>query len=240
MTTATAFLEELHALQSDEELEKYQTRFGFEKAEQPDDHYFIGVRMGEIFDLANVSIDMNPAEIETLLESPIHEARVGAVSIMDWQARRAATPEERRRELYELFLRRHDRIDQWDLVDRAAPHVIGGYLFEFEQPTDVLAELAQSDDVYQRRTAIYSTSYAIRQGAYDLTFDIAERLLDDDEESIQKAVGGWLREIGKRDPDRLSQFLDRHAAQMTPLALGHATKYLDEGRQDHYRNEATT
>jgi hypothetical protein len=49
---------------------------------------------------------------------------------MDFQARQKATPDRRRQELYELYLRRHDRIDSWDLVDRAAPHVVGGYLWD--------------------------------------------------------------------------------------------------------------
>lgn len=86
--------------------------------------------MRDVFALAKASIDLPLEEIENLLESPIHEARVGAVSIMDFQARRKRTPKARRRELFELYLRRHDRIDNWDLVDRAAPHVVGGYLVD--------------------------------------------------------------------------------------------------------------
>jgi 3-methyladenine DNA glycosylase AlkD len=197
--TAAAFEAELETLSTDEQLEAYQTRFQFEIGDQPDDDYFIGVRMGHLFDLAKEYVEMEPDEIETLLERPVHEARVGAVSIMDWQARRNSTPDERRRELYELYLRRHDRIDSWDLVDRAASHVVVGYLFEFDRPRDILFELAASEDVFERRTAIYSTSYFLRQGEYDITFEVAEALLEDEDESIQKAVGGWLREIGRRD-----------------------------------------
>lgn len=70
---------------------------------------------------------MSPTEIERLLESPIHAVRVGAVSVMDWQARRRTTPDERRHDLFDLYIRRHDRIDTWDLVDRSAVHVIGEY-----------------------------------------------------------------------------------------------------------------
>ena len=159
--TAAAFVAALEARRTEEQLEAYQARFQFEIGDQADDDYFIGVRMGDVFELAKEYVDMDPAEIETLLESPIHEARVGAVSIMDWQARRKSATEERRRELYELY-RRHDRIDSWDLVDRAAPHV-GGYLFEFDRPRDVLFELAASEDTCERRTAIYATSYFLRQ-----------------------------------------------------------------------------
>lgn len=101
-----------------------------------DDDVVIGVRMKVVFDLAKEFTDMPLDQVEVLLESPIHEARVGAVSIMDKQARRKRTPESRRKELFELYLRRHDRIDYWDLVDRAAPWVVGGYLSD--KPRDVL------------------------------------------------------------------------------------------------------
>ncbi len=72
---------------------------------------------------------MPPKEIEKLLESPIHEVRAGALSIMDKQARSKKTPECRRRELFDLYLRRMDRINNWDLVDLGAPYVVGRYLF---------------------------------------------------------------------------------------------------------------
>ncbi len=86
---------------------------------------------------------MTPADIERLLEASDHDVRVGAVAIMDWQARRKSTSPERRRQLFELYVRRHDRIDTWDLVDRAAPYVVGGYLAD--KPRDPLYELARSN-----------------------------------------------------------------------------------------------
>src|SRR5688572_4614141 len=90
----------------------------------------LGVRMGQVFALAKEFMDMPLDEVENLLESTIHEARVGAVSIMDFQVRSKKTTEERRKELFDLYIRRHDRIDTWDLVDRSAIHVVGGYLMD--------------------------------------------------------------------------------------------------------------
>jgi hypothetical protein len=52
-----------------------------------DSDVILGVRMGQVFALAKEFMDLSLEEIEKLLESPIHEARVGAVSIMDFQAR---------------------------------------------------------------------------------------------------------------------------------------------------------
>src|SRR6187402_1462106 len=121
--------------------------------------------MGQIFELAKELIDMDPTEVERLLESPRHEDRVGAVSIMDWQARSKKTPPERRRELFELYIRRHDLIDTWDLVDRGAIWVVGEYLVG--KLHDVLYELAKSERPMERRTAILSTFAFIRRGDVD-------------------------------------------------------------------------
>jgi DNA alkylation repair enzyme len=194
----------------------------------------LGVTMGQVFALAKEFRDMTPPEIERLLEIPIDQVRLGAVSIMDFQARRKSTSENRRRELFELYLRRHDRIDGWGMVDRAAPYVIGGYLFD--KPRDPLYSLARSDSVWERRTAIVSTYFFIRQGEVADTFGIAEVLVDDPHDLIQRAVGGWVREAGKIDSQKLLNFLDKHAATMPRTALRYAIELLEKKPREHYLN----
>jgi 3-methyladenine DNA glycosylase AlkD len=188
--------------------------------------------MGQVFALAKEHIDMPPVEIEKLLESPVHELRAGAMSIMDKQGRRKKTPESRRKELYDLYLRRTDRINNWDLVDLGAPYVVGRYLFD--KPRGVLYELARSENVWERRTAIVATSYFIRQGDVVDTFGIAEILLDDEHDLIHKATGGWLRETGKKDREQLLRFLDRYAATMPRTMLRYAVEHLDGDQRAHY------
>lgn len=191
-----------------------------------------GMRMGQIFDLAKEFIDLAPGEIERLLDSRVYEARVGAVSIMDKQARRKRTPEARRKELFDLYCRRHDRIDSWDLVDLGSPHVVGGYLFD--KPRDLLHRLARSADPWERRTAIVSTLYFVRKGDVADTFAIAELLIGDTHDYVQKATGGLLREAGKKDLQLLVRFLDRHAATMPRTVLRYATERLDPDLRAHY------
>lgn len=192
--------------------------------------------MREVFALAKSHIDMPPDEISLLLSVEDHDLRVGAVAVMDFQARRRTTTAERRREIFDLYLDRHDRIDTWDLVDRAAPHVIGGYLAD--KSRDPLYRLARSAHWYERRTAIVATWYFIRTGDLDDTFAIAEWLAHDPVELVQKAVGGWVREAGKRDRARLVAFLDRHAATMPRTALRYAVEHLDAQTRAHYLEAA--
>jgi hypothetical protein len=193
---------------------------------------FIGVPMGKVFALAKVHIDMPLAEIERLLESPIHEARAGAVAIMDFQARSKKTPPDRRKALFDLYIRRHDRINDWDLVDRSAPYVVGGYLND--KPRSVLYKLARSKSQWERRSAIVATYFFIRQDDLDDTFKIAEILVHDEADLVQKAVGGWVREAGKRDPRRLLAFLDKYAASMPRMMLRYAIEHLPDSKRKHY------
>jgi 3-methyladenine DNA glycosylase AlkD len=192
------------------------------------------IRMGRIFELAKEFVDLPVGEIDRLLESPLHEIRVGALSIMDKRARRNRTPEDQRKELFDLYLRRIDRIDNWDLVDLAAPYVVGGYLFD--KPRDVLYELARSGNVWERRTAMLSTLYFSRQRDLDDIYGIAETLRGDGHDLIHKAVGGMLREAGKHDRPRLLAFLEEHAASMPRTMLRYAIEHLDSDQRAHYRS----
>ncbi len=116
--------------------------------------------MGAVFALAAEFEQMSLPEIEALLDSPIHEARAGAVKIMARQAGSRKASGGRREELYELFLRRHDRINNWDLVDLGAWDVVGRYLVD--RPRDVLDRLAASSNLWERRTAVLATLAFVR------------------------------------------------------------------------------
>lgn len=224
--TEKAFIEHLKNHQSDEELKKIQRYF------KPDKNKFIGVKMGQVFDLAKTFVNMPLNQIEKLLENEFHEARVGAVSIMDFKARHKKTTGIEKKALFDLYVKRHDRINNWDLVDRSAPHVIGGYLFD--KPRNILYDLAISENMWERRTAIVSTYFFIRQNQLDDTFRIAEILVNDTEDLIQKAVGGWIREAGKKNKQKLISFLDKHAATMPRMMLRNAIEKLDGGEREYY------
>lgn len=230
--TAAEFTRQLKQKVSAAELKKIEGYFKSGQGEYAEGDSFIGVRMGDIFALSKKFMNMPLDEIEELLESPIHELRVGAVSIMDFQAREKKTTEGRRKELYELYIKRHDRINNWDLVDRSAPYVVGGYLAD--KPRAVLYKLARSKNMWERRTAIVSTFYFIRKGDIEDTFKIAEVLVNDKEDLIRKATGGWIREAGKKDPKKLLAFLDKHAATMPRTALRYAIEHLDPKKKKHY------
>ncbi|BDA78546.1 DNA alkylation repair protein [Leptospira kobayashii] len=228
--TAEQFVKNLKNHKSQKELEKILRYFKSGEGDYGEGDVFLGVRMGQVFALAKESIEMLPNEIEKLLENEFHEVRAGALSIMDKQARSKKTEESRRKELFELYIRRTDRINNWDLVDVSAPYVVGGYLFDKSRA--ILYKLARSKNIWERRTSIVSTSYFIRQGDLEDTFKIAEMLLGDKQDLIHKATGGWLREAGKKDKKRLVRFLNRHSKIMPRTMLRYSIEHFDKKERE--------
>src|SRR5687768_7842163 len=231
---AKQFVERLKTHQSDEELKKIQRYFKSGKDEYGDGDKFMGIKMGQLFALAKEFNGMPIIEIEKLLESPIHEVRAGAISIMDKESRSKNITQSRRKEFYDLYMRRHDRINNWDLVDLGCLFMTGSWLFD--KPRGALYKLARSKNIWKKRTAILSTCYFIRQGDIVDTFKIAEILVNDKEDLIHKATGWMLRFAGAKDRQKLLSFLDKHAATMPRTLLRYSIEHFDKKQRDHYLN----
>jgi 3-methyladenine DNA glycosylase AlkD len=202
--------------------------------EHPQKHYHgdsavLGVRMGELFDIAKRYADLPVAEIDRLLDEDPYELRLAAFCVMDFAVRGRPT-DEVRRERYELYLHRHDRIDAWDMVDRAAPRVVGEYLLH--RPRDPLFELAAASDPLRRRTAMTAPLAFVRARDPDALADLyrlAALLLDDPDPVVAKPVGVALRHVGAVDPDGLVAFLDVNAERMPRPMLRAAVEKLPPG-----------
>lgn len=193
---------------------------------------FLGLKVPLIRKVAMHFKLLGLAEIEKLLDSPLHEHRQAALMIMVAQTKRASA--EHRKALYDLFLRRADAVNNWDLVDGSAPDIVGGFLYD--KPREILYRLARSTNVWERRIAIVATYYFIRHKELDDTFMIATILLQDRHDLMHKATGWMLRETGKRDQAALSRFLDRYAHEMPRTMLRYAIEhYSPEERQQYMR-----
>ncbi|WP_262708358.1 DNA alkylation repair protein [Chryseobacterium sp. CH21] len=141
--------------------------------------------------------------------------------------------EEQKKALFDLYFSRHDRLNNWDFVDKAARSIIGEYLMD--KPRDILYQLAYSDSPWERRTAIVSTHAFIRKNDVEDTFAIAEILVYDPNELVNKAVGSWIREAGKKDKKKLNDFLSAHVKTMPAVTFSYATEKLDPELKLHYK-----
>ncbi len=229
---AEHFIKDLLLLQSDEERVKLQRYFKEESAADAEKDEFMGVKMGNLFALAQAYANMPIEEIEKLLESPIHEVRAGAISIMDKASREKKIKEERLKEFFDLYMRRHDRVNNWDLVDLGCLNMVGKYLYD--KPRKILYDMALSANTWERRTAILGTCYFIRQGEVEDAFAIAEILIHDKEDLVNKATGWMLRFAGDKSPERLKILLDKYAATMPRVLLRYSLEHFDKDTKEYY------
>ncbi len=212
--TAAAVLARLTEHADEAEAAKIRTRVA--EGEQ-----VIGVRMGTLFDLARQATALPDAELERLFVDPAYEPRMAAFCVLDFRARkRPGDPG-----LCATYLRHHDRITAWDMVDRAAPRVVGSAVAG--GPYDVLHDLAGVADPLRRRTAMTAPLWFVKRGDdTDLAagYAIAARLCADPDPVVHNAVGIFLAHADARDPARLEAFLAEHGDTMPRPAYRLATR----------------
>ena len=182
-----------------------------------------GIPMRELFALSKAARELPLAEVEALLAEPSYAARMTAVCVLDVQARRRPGDPA----LLEAYVRHHDRIDDWGMVDRAAPWVVGAALTG--GPYDLLHELAGAAAPVRRRTAITAPLWFVKHGSdadVEAGFEVAARLHADAEPVVHRAVGIWLAHAGDRQRGRLLAFLDEHEAAMARPAARLARRKL--------------
>ncbi len=167
---------------------------------------------------------------DDLLKHPVHEVRLTGLMAMVLRYQRSKDIMEKET-LAAIYLSNLDKINNWDLVDSSAPHILGPH-FLMRNPEQLFA-MARSGNLWQQRISIIATQHFIRQGKYDTTLALAEILLNHEHDLIHKAVGWMLREIGDRDYQTEYEFLTRHFRQMPRTMLRYAIEKFDENiRQD--------
>ena len=197
-----------------------------------DQKYLEELPKREVFSLAKEFQHIPVPEVVNLLKDENYNHRLGAVSILDWKARNKKTSSEEKKEIYSAYINHHKWIDDWGLVDRAAPYVVGGYLYDKDRKA--LNDLAKSSNPMERRTAMVSTYYFIRKNETEDTFKLAKILIHDTNEYVQKAVGSWIREAGKRDEEGLKDLLDKYAKSMPRITLRYAIEKMEKDKRAYY------
>ena len=165
-----------------------------------------------------------------LLESKFHEERL--LSILMLVNLFKSGDEDDQELIYELYLDMTRFINNWDIVDISAGNIVGAFLFEKDKAP--LYRLVFSENLWERRIAIVSTFYFIRNDEFDDTLKIAERLFTDKEDLIHKAVGWMLREVGKRVIEIEEEFLEEHYLKMPRTMLRYAIERFPETRRKMY------
>lgn len=195
---------------------------------------FLGIKIPDLRRLAKSHTTMAPLKVAKLLASTIHEQRMTALLIWNYQFDSAARTSDGfvQDAIYRLYLENTRWINNWDLVDVSAPHIPGAFLMDKDRSS--LYELAGSASLWDRRIAIVATHHFIRHRQFEDTLAIAHRLLPDKEDLIHKAVGWMLREVGNRDQSVMEGFLVKHYRKMPRTMLRYAIEKLPEPRRRDY------
>ncbi len=191
---------------------------------------FLGISVPVQRHIAKQYLDLSFADLQILLNSPIHEHRFVALVILVHQYEKGDNIT--RKKVYEFYLRNTHRINNWDLVDVSAPRIVGAQCVA--SSTQPLYKLAVSKSLWERRIAMVATLACIRAGIYKPTHDIAVLLLSDKEDLMHKACGWMLREMGKRNEKALRAFLDTYASRMPRTMLRYSIERLSQPLKKKY------
>lgn len=202
------------------------------KGEYAEGDIFLGISVPALRTIARQYKNLPLKDVEALLTSLMHEERLIALLLLVENFRRG--DEEKKKEIFDFYLSHTEAINNWDLVDLSAGNVVGEWL-RLKKDYGILDKLAHSQNLWERRIAIISTFAFIYAGEDSLTYHIAELLLPDKSDLIQKAVGWMLREAGKRvSQEREEDFLRKHYKIMGRTALRYAIERFPEGKRQGY------
>lgn len=191
---------------------------------------FLGISVPVVRSIVKAfSVKADMETIGQLMVSPWHEARLCALLLL---IERFKKRPEKRDSIYQFYLKGSRFVNNWDLVDLSAPHIVGQYLLE--RPRQILYDLAADALLWNRRIAVVSTLTFIRHRDFTDTLKLVELLMSDKENLMHKAMGWMLREIGKRDERTLTSFLDKRAACLPRTALRYSLERLSDEQRKYY------
>lgn len=190
------------------------------KGQYGENDKFMGITVPKVRAVARLATDLPLAEVSKLLHSQWHEMRLCGLLILTLKCRREVS-----REVFDFYLAHTKYINNWDLVDLSAPQVVGGYLFD--KPRSVLYQLAESGLLWENRIAMVATYAFIKAGDLDETYRLATLLMHHPHDLMHKAVGWMLREAGKRDKQRLYDYVELHRLEMPRTMLRYAIEKFD-------------
>lgn len=200
------------------------------KGEYGEGDEFLGIKVPQIRALVRDCDALGEQQVLSLLRSRFHEERMLGLYCLVRRFQRGG--EGARQRVFHLYLSNTRWINNWDLVDTSAPHIVGAWLLDKDRA--VLRRLARSSSLWERRVAVLATQAFIRKGQFGDTIEIVRSLLGDEHDLMHKACGWMLRETGSRDEAVLEAFLARHVEEMPRTMLRYAIEKLPERRRKEW------
>lgn len=223
---------ELKKLKNPQKIPIYQNFFKTGKGEYGEGDVFYGITVPEQRKVAKKYKDLSLSDIAKLLKSKIHEERMTSLYILVAQYEKG--DEERKKEIYDFYLKNLSGINNWDLVDVSAHKIVGAYLYVHPKDKKILYKLVKSKNLWERRISIISCFAFIKYKDFEDALKLSDMLVNDKHDLIHKAVGWVLREIGKIDQKVEEKFLKKHYKTMPRTMLRYAIERFDEKKRKFY------
>jgi len=232
---------ELQKLKNPKQAKILSGFFKTKKGEYGEGDVFLGIKVPKTREVAKKYYkETKLGEVEELLNSKFHEERLCALLILvqKFEDKKLNREEKEKiqKEIFKLYLKNAERINNWDLVDLSAPKIIGKYLFEHREKISVLDELSNSDNLWKQRISILATFYFINKKEFSHTLKLAEKMLSHEHDLMHKAIGWMLREVGKRNQNAEEEFLKKHYKKMPRTMLRYAIEKFSEEKRKSYLN----
>jgi len=230
MTTLQAIKKELQVLADPQTAQHSQRFFKTGKGEYGEGDIFLGIRVPVIRQLAKKHQQLPLDKIKSLLQSKFHEQRLLALIMLVNLYKKSDDCTQQK--IFDTYINNVQYINNWDLIDTTTPHIVGAYLFDKNR--QLLFDYATSDSLWQRRIAVLACFYFIQREDFNDFITIAETLVNDQHDLIQKAIGWMLREAAKRQLSVTTNFLDRYAASMPRTMLRYALEKFPSKLKKEY------
>ena len=200
------------------------------KGEYGQGDIFLGITVPKQREIAKKYTSLSFDDLQKLLSSKIHEQRLVSLLILISKYKKADGQEKEK--IYKFYLKNAKNINNWDLVDLSSHLILGDYLLERDK--EILFKLAKSQNLWEKRIAVISTFFFIKNNCFSHSLKIAELLLADKHDLIHKSVGWMLREIGKKDQKTEEEFLNKHYKKMPRTMLRYAIERFGEEKRRYY------
>lgn len=191
---------------------------------------FLGIRNPTLRKIAKAHLDLPLEATAEILQSEFNEERLFALMLLVLQYQKASR--EDKEQIYQFYLKNIQHVNNWNLVDCSAHYIVGNHLWDKDR--SILLQLTRSQDLWERRVAVVSTWYFIKQKDFYDTLKIAKMLFKDKHDLIHKACGWMLREVGKQHLKTLTDFLDAYVTCMPRTTLRYAIERLEEQKRKEY------
>ena len=228
---AEFILRELHSIADEKDALFLQRFFKTGKSQYGEGDLFLGIRVPDIRNIVKAGKSLPFEEIEILLDSKYHEARMTGFLLLV-QMFKKTKKEEERKVIYDFYLSNAQKANNWDLVDLSCRDIVGAYLLDKEDRS-ILYKLASSN-LWEQRIAIISTWTLIKYQDFADTLQLSEKLLNHPHDLMHKAIGWMLREVGKKNREVLTGFLEKHYKVMPRTTLRYAIEHFPPEKRGYF------